>query len=873
MSFKLILVVALLLAAPQIANASVLVVNKTPACAAADSDILYFQNISSAVSSAGGGDLILVCPGNYAENIIVDKSLTIQGIGPASSVVLTPTNQRANTINVTSDNVTIMNMTLKGNRGPVSSAIYGGGVKNLGGSFLEIYNNTYGFYTKNSDSPFLFYSSIHNNTFGVQLRATNKAIAVGNDIYFGTYGFYIDSSTGTLISDNLIHNNTQGVGTFTSKNTSIVSNQIYSNIYNGIHDLLKSNSTAIISNSIYSNKNNGIYIENPGAVGYTISNNNLTGNYQNGIYLKGISAFTIFGNTISSNKVSGIYFDSSSNNTLAFNEVSGSPKGFWLSGNSDFNSFSQNFLHDNDYGFYLSDVYGTPDYNTFSQDKIKNSRLWDFYSAGGGKQNSGMVALSDSVDFTFISFDSSFKYSATIVPPAAGYIPIERKIEIANTSTNGWIWSVLKYLAVDYSGYFNNVKFGKYNGAQVEIIEPFAVDETQDYTIIYYNFTRSGIILPEIKTSIKFTSSAPQTYSPSASAHFNLTSTDAEQLASAIVELNISGGAKNYTMASDGLGNFVFDIVPPAGNFYAKFYGEKLSGVYGTDNSYFSVQKNTNNPVFLLLNGKSENITITINDNFNALASSTSGSILIFRNKVDVSAENNISLKLPAGTYEYFANISENQNYTGNSTGVSLYLTVNTIPPPAPVEQQSVSSGGPYTRIILSGVPDSFSSETGSFSIKFKIENAGTADARDVSIELEGAPADWVGFSVVPKEILRGGNAAAEIIFAIPVGEKLSNKIKIIAKVGDSQMDSKEFFVEASSASAKNISTAPESSASSTTATTSQPAAKQTTTTQPPNAITGALTLVANSELGKIVLQFILAVANFLQAVFSFKPF
>ncbi len=47
-----------------------------------------YATINAAIAAANAGDTILIAPGTYNENVVVDKGVTLQGVGPAGGVVI-----------------------------------------------------------------------------------------------------------------------------------------------------------------------------------------------------------------------------------------------------------------------------------------------------------------------------------------------------------------------------------------------------------------------------------------------------------------------------------------------------------------------------------------------------------------------------------------------------------------------------------------------------------------------------------------------------------------------------------------------------------------------------------------------------------------
>ena len=86
----------------------------------------------------------------------------------------------------------------------------------------------------------------------------------------------------------------------------------------------------------------------------------------------------------------------------------------------------------------------------------------------------------------------------------------------------------------------------------------------------------------------------------------------------------------------------------------------------------------SNNPVYLTLNGGPQNITILDSQNITAIGSSISSNFIMYRNGVDVTSQSGSSISLPVGIYNYKVNSTGNQNYTINSTGISFTVNVST---------------------------------------------------------------------------------------------------------------------------------------------------------------------------------------------------
>jgi parallel beta-helix repeat protein len=192
-------------------SASTLVVSKTsPACTFGDE---YFTSIQAAVDSAKDGDEIVVCPGTYVENVIVDKNLTIRSEnGPDSTIVRAAYTEDA-VFEVTADYVGISGFMVNGaTKGWLAS-----GIHLHYADYCNISNNNC---SNNSNGIYADYSRNNIITDNICSKAKNG-------------GIFLGGSNNNHISSNFCYNNWRGICIMDSNNNRI-SNNICSN--NG-HDI------------------------------------------------------------------------------------------------------------------------------------------------------------------------------------------------------------------------------------------------------------------------------------------------------------------------------------------------------------------------------------------------------------------------------------------------------------------------------------------------------------------------------------------------------------------------------------------------------------------------------------------------------------
>ena len=93
------------------------------------------------------------------------------------------------------------------------------------------------------------------------------------------------------------------------------------------------------------------------------------------------------------------------------------------------------------------------------------------------------------------------------------------------------------------------------------------------------------------------------------------------------------------------------------------------------DEELFTVEQAT--PVMTYyLNGAQNNVSINYPSTINASASTTVGTVNIYRDGENVTSENNLNMNLAAGTYTYEFNVTGNANYSDVSSEY-LYAEIN----------------------------------------------------------------------------------------------------------------------------------------------------------------------------------------------------
>lgn len=267
---------------------------------------MAFTTIQSAVTAAASGDTVKVCPGTYAENVSVDKTLTLKGAkagvdartrGTSGESIVDPPANALPGLNLLADNITVDGFTVSGTDG-------GPGIQTSGlFSGYDILNNiirdnVFGLYAHNDGDAQMVVSK---NRF----RDNNVAgSAAGNGIYSdqGAQGILIKSNrfqghvnAGVLFADAGVDNDQLIVSSNQStNNSSFVSIFDGTNIqvvFNNSNDTIGGDD-GVQGSAIFIGAGFGVLVQgntltNPAFSGVAVRNSPFTGDSSENIDLLG----------------------------------------------------------------------------------------------------------------------------------------------------------------------------------------------------------------------------------------------------------------------------------------------------------------------------------------------------------------------------------------------------------------------------------------------------------------------------------------------------------------------------------------------------------------------------------------------------------
>jgi parallel beta-helix repeat protein len=328
-----------------------------------------YTTIQEAVNAADPEGTILVYPGNYTENINVNKKLNITSTEGSSVTHVEADSPSEPVFKIGSDTVTI-------NGFNVSGATDHGGIRieNYNRSTIinnMVSNNERGISLINSDNNNITGNTASGNDYaGIYLQLSDTNNLRDNIVSENAqYGIFL-TSAGGISSNNYFINNTvsksnKGIFLQSSQDSTLTDNNVFNNTNSGItldssgdHFYVENNT--LIDNKVLNNKN-GIYI-------LYVNNNTLIGNIaldnKNGIKIGHSKFHNLSGNNVSNNTDNGIYFVSSHENRLVNNTILNNKVGLLLGGyyGSSNNIVGNNYFNNSNNADF--DAYSDNDWNT-----------------------------------------------------------------------------------------------------------------------------------------------------------------------------------------------------------------------------------------------------------------------------------------------------------------------------------------------------------------------------------------------------------------------------------------------------------------------------------------------------------------------------
>ncbi len=281
------------------------------------------ESVAAAVSAAHPGDIVSVARGLYFEHIIIDKPITLRGIGMPT---LSGGNQ-GDVIRVRSPDVTIEGLVIR-DSGPDLVAQNAGIYVEPGSHRAIIRNNVlaytlFGMWLEGIHDVQVvgnvvtgkrdFVSSQRGN--GIELYNTLGARIIGNDISFVRDGIYVDVSHHALFQNNRIHHLRYGTHYMNSYHNIWENNESYLN--RGGLALMEVRNQTVRHNRAWGNSDHGIMLRT--LQDSVIENNIVAGNHK-GFFIYDAEYNRIENNLVIDNRIGVHLWAGSKHNQVRGND-------------------------------------------------------------------------------------------------------------------------------------------------------------------------------------------------------------------------------------------------------------------------------------------------------------------------------------------------------------------------------------------------------------------------------------------------------------------------------------------------------------------------------------------------------------------------
>ena len=445
----------------------------------------HYKTIQAAINAASNGDTIIVNSGTYPENVVVNKTLTLQGNDTGDGLPVVDAMQVDHAINITADGVTLDGFIATNATGLIQTGIFVISDNNVIVNNNASSNNV-GIDLGGSSNNTLTDNIASSNYFGIVLIYSSNNTLTDNIANYNDYnGIYLsDSSNNTLTGNDASSNSEIGIFLDYSDNNNLTGNDVNLN-YNGIV-LNMSIENNLTSNIVNNNGWFGIYLINQSDF------NNLIGNTANNNGHTGIKIYysseynMLIDNTENSNTFQGIYQFYSDNNIFINNTANDNDRGIWIILSNN-NTFTNTTANNNDYGIELEQS----SHNNFTLIDPPDNLDWEVYTWDNSINNTFDIASVISVT----GKDFGMKQATSPGSDPEGYRYLGGYINATNNSADSWLFINRSYSDEDVIGLNeSSLKFWRYNSTAPDwevVAGTNGVNTAQNY--VYANITSFSI--------------------------------------------------------------------------------------------------------------------------------------------------------------------------------------------------------------------------------------------------------------------------------------------------------------------------------------------------------------------------------------------
>lgn len=228
---------------------------------AAELSVQEGDSIQEAVNSAVPGDVILVKPGTYTENILVTtkNGLVISSeSGNPEDTIIDSLYPETDVLTIEADNITVKGFTITGATVNCSGIC----LHRSNNCLIEnnkLFDNSYGIYLDSSEKNRIFNNVILKGDRGIFIEESDHNSVESNKESRCRYGIYLLNSKVNKISKNTVLDNREYGILFSGSNSNNLSENTASDSIRGIH-IGNSDDNKLSKNSISSNEVYGLFV-------------------------------------------------------------------------------------------------------------------------------------------------------------------------------------------------------------------------------------------------------------------------------------------------------------------------------------------------------------------------------------------------------------------------------------------------------------------------------------------------------------------------------------------------------------------------------------------------------------------------------------
>ncbi|HWJ94986.1 MAG TPA: nitrous oxide reductase family maturation protein NosD [Telluria sp.] len=294
--------------------------------AAAEIRVHPGESIAAAVARAQAGDTVEVVRGRYEDHLVIDKPLTLKGIGrPTLSGGLT-----GDTIRITSPDVVVEGLIVTDSGADLGAQNAGIAVRPGADRVVirqcDLAYNLFGLYIEGVKDPQVLGNLITGKRDlpsaqrgnGIQLYNTTGARIVGNRVSFTRDGIYVDISNHAVFRANRIHDVRYGTHYMNSNDNVWEDNEVYHN-RSGLA-LMETRNQVVRNNRAWGNSDAGIMLR---TIQDSVIEHNVVAGNQRGFFIYDAEYNTIRGNLVEGNDVGAHVWAGSIHNDVDGNDFVG----------------------------------------------------------------------------------------------------------------------------------------------------------------------------------------------------------------------------------------------------------------------------------------------------------------------------------------------------------------------------------------------------------------------------------------------------------------------------------------------------------------------------------------------------------------------